>query len=318
MCWSSRRTLLVLVSAIFSAPCSLMEARAFDLGPNGLANGVRESSIIGGAPTKPGEFDGVVALRIGLSLCSGTVVAPRLILTAAHCLGDADEEGVVVQYGETVEVGEVAAADWGRHPQFCPDCKEDIFDYGYVTLSTDFNVPDGYTLPIVDQAEWDAVMSPGSPLLLVGYGEDPGTGGAIGVKRLVSTDVRRISDVGLEFYAGAENRDTCNGDSGGPAFFRLASGELRLAGITSRGSNPCGSGGYYGAPYPALCWIRQETGVDLLGAACVNCDCLDTSPPPENDRCSVGRQRTPTAHGLWLGMLAAISAARRFRRSRAR
>ena len=34
-------------------------------------------------------------------------------------------------------------------------------------------------------------------------------------------------------------------------FVRVASGAIRLAGITSRGSNTCGDGGYYGAPYPA-------------------------------------------------------------------
>lgn len=273
--------------------------------------------IVGGAETEPGEFDGVVAIQAGTGLCTGTVVAPRLILTAAHCLADLpDDERVIVHFGQTIEDGQVDAEDWGTHPQFCADCREDIFDYAYVTLGTDFTVPDDYTTPIVSQAEWDQAMTPGKEVTLVGYGDDPSVGGfqgGIGIKREVQTTVVRISKGGLEFYAGGHQMDSCAGDSGGPAFVRVATGELRLAGITSRGSNPCGDGGYYGAPYPALCWVRNETGIDLLGASCSNCDCIDTSPPGD-DKCSVER-RGADASAPWLLALFVLGRARQ-RRSR--
>ena len=45
----------------------------------------------------------------------------------------------------------------------------------------------------------------------------------------------------------------------------------------------CGKGGYYGIPAAALCWLYEETGVDLR-AGCDSCDCLDTAPPEER-RC---------------------------------
>jgi Trypsin len=276
--------------------------------------------IVGGEPTGAGEFDGVVAIQAGTGLCTGTVVAPRLILTAAHCIADlADDERVIVHFGPTIDDGHVDAADWAAHPQFCAACKEDIFDYAYVTLGSDFVLPEGYTLPIVDQDEWDQAMSPGKEVTLVGYGDDrdlSSVQGGIGVKREVGTTVVRISKGGLEFYAGGHQMDSCAGDSGGPAFVRVATGERRLAGITSRGSNPCGDGGYYGAPYPALCWVRNETGIDMLGGACSNCDCLDTSPPGNDDKCSIERRGdSDPASVLWLFVLVGVGTLRRRRAS---
>ncbi len=274
-----------------------------------LRSATPRHTIIGGEPTEPGEFDGVVAVQAGTGLCSGTVVAPRLILTAAHCLADLEPgEEVLVHFGDQIDDGTVATTRWGAHPRFCPDCDGDLFDYGYVELGTDFTLPGGYTLPIATQAEWDEAMAKGTEVILVGYGEDPGSAtGAVGIgtKRKVWTTIRRFSDGGLEFYAGGDQQDTCNGDSGGPAFVQVATGELRLAGITSRGSNPCGNGGYYGAPYPALCWVRDQTGVDFVGDACASCTCLDTSPPGDGSDCAIA---APGEHGdpSWLLVLLAM------------
>jgi hypothetical protein len=250
--------------------------------------------IVGGEPTAPGEFDGVVAVVAGQGLCTGTVVAPRLIVTAGHCLLDLpDAAQISVYFGDELDPDmSVPAQSWATHPNFCKTCEEDIFDYGYVTLGTDFEVPGGFTLPIVTQAQWNAMMYEGADVTIVGYGEDPEVFDSIGVKRKVTTQIRRFTPEGFEFFAGGDHRDSCQGDSGGPAFVRLEGVTWRLAGITSRGSSPCGDGGFYGVPYPALVWIRDETGVDLLDPACPSGDCLDTAPP-DDDSCSVGARRPP-------------------------
>lgn len=288
-----------------------------------LADGLRAAPevdpIIGGRTTEPGEFDGVVAIQAGNGLCTGTVVASRLVLTAAHCLDQLDDNAeVVVHYGQEINKMTVGVSDWGVHPRFCPECKEDIFDYGYVEIQADFSIPGGFIVPITTQDEWDQAMAPGKEVTLVGYGDSSDDGsiqGGIGIKREVTTTIRRISPAGLEFYAGGNDMDSCNGDSGGPAFVRVASGALRLAGITSRGSSPCGNGGYYGAPYPALCWIRDETGVDFVGLECSNCDCIDTAPPREDDGCAVARPSGDGAIGGGL-MVLVLGVARWGRRVR--
>jgi hypothetical protein len=257
------------------------------------------TEIVGGDSTSPGEFDNVAAIYDGNSLCTGTLVADGLILTAAHCLANVGNPAQIqVLHGDDIEMlpGTTATA-FGMHPDFDPEGKYDIFDYGYVVFGG-YEPRDGYMLPITDQDEWDEAIGKGGGVTLVGYGEDPNAPGlahGIGEKRLVSTAIQRQTPKGFEFYAGGSNKDSCQGDSGGPAFVKLTSGTWRLAGVTSRGSSPCGQGGYYGAPYPALGWLRDETNVDLCGDDCPDCDCLDMAPPPADEGCRVGNDPSPLA-----------------------
>jgi hypothetical protein len=281
--------------------------------------------IVGGERTGELEYGAIVAIFTSQSaLCTGTVVAPRLILTAGHCLADLPPvSNLTVFYGNDVEPSgpsmSTAATGYGTHPELCrEDCKKEAYDYGYVTLGVDFVPPDGLILPITDQEEWDATIRKGGAVTLVGFGEDPDAVDpldSLGVKRKVDTTITRFSELGLEFFAGGDGHDTCRGDSGGPALVRLEGGTLRLAGITSRGSDPCGKGGLYGVPFAALTWVRDETGVDLLPADCEDGDCLDMSPPPEDERrCAVaspGRAAPPWSLLLLLALLM-----RRPRRSR--
>lgn len=271
-------------------------------------------TIIGGEPTGPGEFDGVVAvMTITGGLCTGTMVTPKLVLTAAHCIEAVEQAtDVFVAFGTRIAVGAETAhvTDFGTHPSFCSDqekCPSDIFDYGYLVIDGTFHDDAPFMAPIIDQAEWDTVMRVGSTVMLVGFGIDPDhelTGP--GVKRKVETTITRLSPLGYEFRAGGESHDSCAGDSGGPAFIQLPSGEWRLAGITSRGSEPCGSGGFYGVPYPALAWVAEETGTNLCGDACSSCDCLDVSPPVD-EGCGCRSEGEPQAIVLaWLVAVLAL------------
>jgi len=272
--------------------------------------------IIGGAPTVEGEFDGVVAIFAGPGLCTGTVVSPHLVLTAGHCLAHVrDASQITVRFGpEITSSGSPAgAASFGVHPEFCAECGNDIFDYGYVVLDATFSDPEGFILPITDQAEWDALMTVGESITLVGYGEDPTSEGVshrIGTKRKVDTKISRLSPQGFEFFAGGDLRDSCEGDSGGPAFVRAPDGAWRLAGVTSRGSNPCGNGGFYGVPYPALEWVDEMTAVNLCGS-CGSCDCLDVSPPPERGCSVTGEPRRDTWALVALAILGISARTRR-------
>lgn len=275
-----------------------------DDAPDSLGSPPPVQRIVGGEETGELEYGAIVALLNSQSgLCTGTVVTPRLILTAAHCVSNLGLGSTIdVYYGNDLDFNmSTEAVGFGFHPDFCDDCREDIFDYGYVLLGTDFDPPGGFILPITSQEEWDEVMQQGQEIILVGFGEDPDAASpanSLGVKRKVTTTISRFSELGLEFFAGGDGSDSCQGDSGGPAIVRLPDGTLRLAGITSRGSDPCGNGGFYGAPFPALSWVRDETTVDLLPADCEAGDCLDMSPPSEEEgRCSVTGSRGLS--GLW-------------------
>lgn len=240
--------------------------------------------ILGGGPVEPGAWPEVVALLYpGGGICTGTLVSDRVVLTAAHCLVGGGPTFVALGDDVTAPDRIVDVARYRAHPDYCGDlvkCKADIWDFGYVELAA----PIGAVAPAVAltvQDEWDEAMRAGGTATLVGYGEQEG--GDTHIKREVDAPIVRFSATGLEFQAGGDGIDSCYGDSGGPAFVTLRDGAVRLAGVTSRGSEPCGKGGYYGIPSAALCWLFEETGTDLR-AGCDACDCLDTTPAEER-RC---------------------------------
>lgn len=283
--------------------------------------------IVGGVPTGD-EFDAVVALEIeGSGNCTGTLVDPRVVLTAAHCFAAGRDDQVVdVRFGADDSGVAMVAAGYGVHPSYCARCADELgsdygerFDFAYVELPEAHFPSDGLLLPLTDQDDWDDTMAIGSSVTLVGYGvsddESPPTPGVL-PKHKVTTVIRGFSDNGVEFFAGQDEvtRDTCSGDSGGPVIVWTRDGQMRLAGVTSRGAEPCGSGGWYGVSFAALQWLDIQVGTELLPTGCELADCLDTTPPEDHAiACAVdGHGHDPT--WLPLGLLLGL----RRRRGRAR
>jgi len=290
--------------------------------------------IIGGDPVDLSQWPSVVAI-IGLdeglgsstvNLCTGVLLDKQTALTAAHCLDEADSfDQILVIFGDTIyttdENRRTTATQYGVHPDYClgeEGCDQDVFDFGYVVLDQPVMGIDPIP-PLVDQEEWDELMTVDHEVLLVGFGatrdvetddeDEPPTPlsmDEVGGKRSVTTVVSGLSDAGLELYAGDEGRDTCFGDSGGPVFAQLASGEWRLVGITSRGVSPCGTGrGIYGVPYAALPWIRDETSIDLLPEDCPQAQCLETAPEVDEGGCCSIADREERGPG-WLAGLSMV------------
>jgi len=308
-----RASVLATVFASVLAPGTA----AAELGPLD-SPGPDLEPIVGGVPTQADELDAVVALRTANQLCTGTLISPTVVMTAAHCLDDAAPNSTVtVQFGPVAGGGDsVLAERFGVHPQYCDQCTEERYDFAYVELSEPYVPEGGYVEPIVLQAEWDEAMRLGNVVLVSGYGtEDPLDQTPITepTKRKVTTTITDFTDQGFEFFAGGTGRDTCSGDSGGPAIVQLGNGLRRLAGVTSRGKVPCGDGGWYGVPFASLLWLTTETGVDL---GCIYAGCLDTRPAEDEGRCSVGRPGSGTPWALLLliaGARARRSAGRRRR-----
>lgn len=270
--------------------------------------------IYGGARVEPGAWPGVVAIVVPGGLCTGTLVSDRVVLTAAHCVkAGTPVAQMQVRLGDDVNLPSpsYAVERYAGHPMYCggdvPPCREDQFDYGYVVLSEP--VVGVAPVPVLTgQDQWDEAMHVGGAVTLVGYGYDERM--LTGLKREVEVAIEQFSATGREFLAGGDGLDTCQGDSGGPAFVTLASGATLLAGVTSRGYIECGKGGFYGVPYAALCWLNDETGLDLRTDACAACDCLDTDPDA-GGRCGCGVGEAP-----WAALALPLVLLRRRRRLR--
>ena len=75
-------------------------------------------------------------------------------------------------------------------------------------------------------------------------------------------------DPELEFVAGQPflDRDSCSGDSGGPAYV-AADGDWLLAGATSRATSssvrPCGDGGIYERMHAFASWLQSIPGAQF-------------------------------------------------------
>jgi len=284
------------------------------------------TTITGGTDTT--DFDAVVAIR-AKGACTGFMIAPTLVLTAAHCFGE-HEDDIKVYFGAKTDGPFAVAERHGVHPSYCRACAREAaefgyvyderYDYAYVELSEPYIPRDGFLVPLTDQQDWDDTMQLGNAVTLVGYGLTEAGKGLPGVRsrRLVTTIIDRFSDNGLEFFAGQEGgeRDTCNGDSGGPIIVMNRDGEPRVAGITSRGSKNCLDGGWYGVAAVALEWIDNELDTEFLPAECESRYCLELSVPEAPElQCAAGR---PTNDAAWtlLGLLLGLRTRRRASGSR--
>jgi len=268
------------------------------LGEQGLEKS--RARIIGGKPAEKNAYSWQVYLA-GAG-CGGTIICPKYILTAFHCVADYEDKlkfkgknigGIKVVEGTQNLEGNppgkkvhsvkriithpnATNPDNDKKPNFP---KNNNYDFTILELEDAIKIrPEAHAvyLPSVgDLAKYNKETK----FTLSGWGVTDPT--AVGDVQMIKSIPNKLQVVSVNFNPLSEcpykqhadgpdqicaavpggGKDSCQGDSGGPlVWLDPSTSELKLVGVVSKGSSPCGTAGIYANVEEVLDWINKNTG----------------------------------------------------------
>jgi hypothetical protein len=236
---------------------------------------------------------GVVAIvdPTGLAICSGTVIDPHFVLTAAHCVAPPPPSGSRVVVGSAVgsPAASASIATFRAHPAFDSVALTD--DAALLVLAE--------ALPVAPVPLGSSPPAVASDVTVVGWGETTGDAGDYGTKRIGTAIVTAVD--ALTFQVAPHPSQPCGGDSGGPALVTTGAVES-VVGITSHGDIGCSEQATYTrvdavtADFISPTLAALGSGTANVGERCLYAEqcaggagaCVTASDEPDLTYCTEG------------------------------
>ena len=191
----------------------------------------QEAYVVGGELSQDRR---ATVMVLGTRWCTGTVVGPRTVLTAAHCVAGA--ESVTIEWHEEYRlgkwrIGQRIADDWEVHPTFNERHARDWLGDIAVVYTID-ELPG----PFAEVAQGSQQCYPGATAQGYGITEK---GNDYGTLRERIVYLVGMTNQVLKYTAGM-----CAGDSGGPIYLNTVDGSLVVVGVQSQVKNTDCSPGF--------------------------------------------------------------------------